>query len=66
MDGRARPRSRAGVHGPDAALKKAARDLELAFYGAEDLTPSGFHSRDDAPKARDGARLTVRAVSPHV
>lgn len=42
------------------------RDLELAFYGAEDLTPSGFYSRDDATKAREGARFTVTVVRPHV
>jgi hypothetical protein len=42
------------------------RDRELAFYGAEDLTPSGFYNRTDAERARDGARRTVAAVSPHV
>jgi HEPN domain-containing protein len=42
------------------------RDRELAFYGAEDLTPSGFYSKDDATKAREGARATVRIVRPHV
>jgi HEPN domain-containing protein len=42
------------------------RDRELAFYGAEDLTPSGFYSRKDAERARDGARRTVAAVLPHV
>lgn len=42
------------------------RDRELAFYGAEDLTPSDFYSRDDAVRARDGAALTVRLVTPHV
>lgn len=42
------------------------RDRELAFYGAEDLTPSGFYSRQDAEMARDGARRTVAAVAPHV
>ena len=42
------------------------RDRELAFYGAEDLTPSGFYSEADAVKARDGARLTVKLVKPHV
>ena len=42
------------------------RDRELAFYGAEDLTPSGFYSRDDARKAREGARFTVTVVRPHV
>jgi hypothetical protein len=42
------------------------RDRELAFYGAEDLTPSGFYSEKDAVRARDGARLTVGLVKPHV
>ena len=42
------------------------RDLELAFYGAEDLTPSGFYSRDDAREARHGAQMTVELVAPHV
>ena len=42
------------------------RDCELAFYGAEDLTPSGFYNRRDAERARDGARRTVAAVRPHV
>lgn len=42
------------------------RDRELAFYGAEDLTPSAFYSRKDATTARDGARRTVELVRPHV
>jgi len=42
------------------------RDRELAFYGAEDLTPSGFYSREDAEEAREGARKTVERVRPHV
>ena len=42
------------------------RDRELAFYGAEDLTPSGFYSREDAEEARRGARLTVELVRPCV
>jgi len=46
--------------------RELRRDRELAFYGAEDLTPSGFYSKDDATKARDGARFTVRIVKPHV
>jgi hypothetical protein len=46
--------------------RELRRDRELAFYGAEDLTPSGFYSKDDATKARDGARQTVRVVKPHV
>jgi HEPN domain-containing protein len=52
------------------ALSQISRDLrrdrELAFYGAEDLTPSGFYSRDDAQEARRGARTTVETVKPHV
>jgi HEPN domain-containing protein len=46
--------------------RELRRDRELAFYGAEDLTPSGFYSRSDAERARDGARRTVAAVLPHV
>lgn len=46
--------------------RELRRDRELAFYGAEDLTPSGFYSKADATKARDGARLVVRVVQPHV
>lgn len=38
------------------------RDRELAFYGAEDLTPSGFYSKDDATRARDDAAYVVRIV----
>jgi len=51
-------------------LKRASRDLrrdrELAFYGAEDLTPSGFYSREDGERARRYARRTVEIVRPHV
>lgn len=42
------------------------RDRELAFYGAEDLTPSGFYSKADATGARRGAQTTVALVEPHV
>jgi HEPN domain-containing protein len=49
-----------------AISKELRRDRELAFYGAEDLTPGGFYSRQDAERARDGARRTVAAVRPHV
>jgi len=42
------------------------RDRELAFYGAEDLTPSAFYRESDAQLARDGARDVVTAVRPHV
>ena len=67
--GRARPSAR-GAHGrpgrTGADSRELRRDRELAFYGAEDLTPSGFYSKADATKARDGARFTVRSVQPHV
>ena len=49
-----------------AISRELRRDRELAFYGAEDLTPSGFYSREDAARAREGARRTVAAVRPHV
>lgn len=42
------------------------RDRELAFYGAEDLTPSGFYTREDAFQARACARGTVELVYPAV
>jgi len=42
------------------------RDRELAFYGAEDLTPSGFYTRADAERARDEARRTVAVVRPNM
>lgn len=48
------------------ASKQLRRDRDLAFYGAEDLTPSGFYSREDGETARDAARRTVELVSPHV
>jgi len=42
------------------------RDRELAFYGAEDLTPSSFYAEADGVRARDGAALVVRLVAPFV
>jgi len=49
-----------------AVSRDLRRDRELAFYGAEDLTPSEFYSRDDAEHARRGARETVALVRPLV
>lgn len=49
-----------------AISRDLRRDRELAFYGAEDLTPSGFYGAGDAERARDGARKVVEAVRPHV
>lgn len=65
-----RDRLPADLHDKLEKLGKISRDLrrdrELAFYGAEDLTPSGFYSREDAERARDGARTTVMLVKPYV
>lgn len=49
-----------------AGSRTLRRDRELAFYGAEDLTPSGFYTQEDAVAARDIARRTVASVEPHV
>ena len=49
-----------------AASRALRRDRELAFYGAEDLTPSDFYRERDADAARDAARLVVERVRPHV
>lgn len=49
-----------------AASRDLRRDRELAFYGAEDLTPSDFYRKADAERARDSARFVVRLVAPHV
>lgn len=45
-----------------AVSRDLRRDRELAFDGAEDLTPSDFHPREDAERARRGARDTVTLV----
>jgi HEPN domain-containing protein len=45
--------------------KELRRDRELAFYGAEDLTPSTFNSKEDALRALEGARFVVETVPPH-
>jgi HEPN domain-containing protein len=50
-----------------ASVSRALRrDRELAFYGAEDLTPSTFYRENDAVIARDSAREVVALVQPHV
>lgn len=49
-----------------AASRALRRDRELAFYGAEDLTPSEFYRREDADEARAAARFVVERVGPHV
>lgn len=61
-----RTRLPAGVRGDVERLgsisKDLRRDRELAFCGAEDLTPSTFYTRPDAVRALDGARHVVRLV----
>jgi len=49
-----------------AASRSLRRDRELAFYGAEDLTPSDFCRQPDADEARASARLVVGLVRPYV
>ncbi len=45
------------------ASRSLRRDRELAFYGAEDLTPSDFYRESDASQARAAARLVVETVA---
>ena len=45
-----------------AISRELRRDRELAFNGAEDLTPGDFYRVDDATRARDGAAATVEVV----
>ena len=58
------------LRGELATLTRISRDLrrdrELSFYGAEDLTPSGFYTRDDGERARRDARTIVERVRPHI
>ena len=49
-----------------AISRDLRRDRELAFYGAEDLTPSEFYRREDAEEARAAARFVIGRVGPHV
>ena len=49
-----------------AASRRLRRDRELAFYGADDLTPSEFYRREDAEEARAAARFVVERVLPEV
>ncbi|MDE0626603.1 MAG: HEPN domain-containing protein [Bryobacterales bacterium] len=54
------------INGLAAVSRTLRRDRELAFHGAEDLTPSDFYRRRDADEAREGARLVVSRVRPHI
>jgi len=49
-----------------AISRSPRRDRELAFYGAEDLTPGGFYRREDAESAVAAAPTTVDRVRPFV
>jgi len=49
-----------------AISKRLRLSRELAFYGAEDLTPSDFYSREDAQSALESARHVVELVILHV
>jgi HEPN domain-containing protein len=54
------------LHALAESSRQLRRDCELAFYGAEDLTPSGFYSQDDANRARASARQAVALIAPVV
>lgn len=45
-----------------AISKDLRRDLELAFYGSEDLTPGEFYTEEDARQARDNTRWLVEVI----
>lgn len=49
-----------------SASRNLRRDRELAFYGAADLTPSEFYTREDAVRARGDARRAWERVSQAV
>jgi hypothetical protein len=49
-----------------AVSRRLRRDRELAFYGAEDLTPSGFYTEADARAARTDAEDLVELIAPLV
>jgi HEPN domain-containing protein len=49
-----------------AVSRRLRRDRELAFYGAEDLTPSGFYTEEDARAARTDAEDLVGLIAPLV
>ena len=57
---------RADVERLAEVSRQLRRDRELAFYGAEDLTPSGFYSEADAKQAQSGAQMVVSLVRPHL
>lgn len=42
--------------------RSARRDREIAFYGAEDLSPLEFYTEDDARKAMNEAKHVVSSV----
>lgn len=46
--------------------RELRRDRELAFYGAEDLTPLQFYSKEDAEAARASAGWVVEVVRPQL
>ena len=48
------------------ASRQLRRDRELAFYGAEDLTPGDFYTEADADRAFASARRVVDLVERHL
>jgi hypothetical protein len=48
------------------AHRHVRRHRELAFDGAEDVTPSDFYREPDTVAAGDAARFVAEKVQPHV
>ena len=48
------------------AARRLRRDRDLAFFGADDVTPWEFYQRGDAEPARTTARQTLELVRGHV
>jgi len=53
------PQFRAELQKIKKISRSLRRDLELSFYGSEDLTPSNFYREEDATEARQWARFLV-------
>jgi hypothetical protein len=60
------PRAVAYLDRMVSVSRRLRRDRELAFYGAEDLTPSGFYTEEDARAARTDAEDLVGVIAPLV
>lgn len=62
LKGRVSEADRRGLEQLIETSKELRRDRELAFYGAEDLTPSEFYTKKDAERAFGFAQQAVQFV----